>query len=42
MSIKAGTLDETSALIPDAHFWTKHKQAWVQIPDGVRCFPDDG
>jgi hypothetical protein len=42
ISVKAGTLDDTSALKPSAHYWTKRKQPWVQIPDGVRCFEDDG
>ena len=42
MSIKAGTLDDTSALRPDAHYWTKRKQHWVQIPESARCFSDDG
>ena len=42
LSIKAGTLDDTSWLSPDAHYWTKRKQPWVQIADGVSCFSDDG
>ena len=42
MSIKAGTLDDTSRLEPAAHYWTKRKQPWVAIPDGARCFDDDG
>jgi hypothetical protein len=42
MSIKAGTLDDISTLSPDAHYWTKRKLPWVQIPEGVRCFTDDG
>jgi hypothetical protein len=42
MSIKAGTLDDTSWLKPAAHYWTKRKQPWVSIPDGVRQFSDDG
>lgn len=42
MSIKAGTLDDTSALRPDAHYWTKRKQPWVEIPKSVRSFADDG
>ena len=42
MSIKAGTLDDTSRLVPGAHYWTKRKQPWVAIPEGVRCFRDDG
>lgn len=42
LSIKPGTLDDTSGLIPDAHYWTDRKQPWFQIPDGVRRFRDDG
>ena len=42
MSIKAGTLDDTTWLEPDAHFWTNSKQAWTPIPDGVPRFVDDG
>ena len=41
MSVKAGTLDDTSWLEPDAHFWTGSKQPWTQIPDGVPSFVDD-
>jgi hypothetical protein len=42
MSVKAGTLDDTSSLEPAAHFWTKRKQPWVVIPDGVPACVDDG
>ena len=42
VSIKAGTLDDTSGLRPTAHYWTKRKQPWVEIPDGVASFRDDG
>jgi hypothetical protein len=42
LSIKAGTLDDTSRLSPLAHYWTRSKQPWVPIPAGARCFPDDG
>ena len=28
MAIKAGTLDDTSRLQPDAHYWIKSKQPW--------------
>ncbi len=41
MSVKAGTLDDTSRLKPDSHYWTMRKQPWVIIPDGVPQFPDD-
>ena len=42
MSVKAGTLDNTSSLTPTAHYWTKRKLSWVVIPDGVKCVADDG
>jgi len=42
ISIKAGTLDDTSGLRPTPHYWTDRKQGWVQIPEGVSSFPDDG
>ncbi|MBT0570039.1 GFA family protein [Curvibacter sp. CHRR-16] len=32
MSIKPGTLSETSTLQPVAHVWTASKQGWVEIP----------
>jgi hypothetical protein len=41
-SLKAGTLDDTSSLSPDSHYWTARKQPWVNIPANVRQFPDDG
>ncbi len=42
MSIKPGTLDDRSWLAPGAHYWTRSKQPWTPIPDGARCFEDDG
>ena len=42
MSLKAGTLDDTSWLKPDAHYWTKRKQSWVVVPEGVAQFSEDG
>ncbi|HZS83251.1 MAG TPA: GFA family protein [Stellaceae bacterium] len=42
LSVKAGTLDDPSGIVPDGHYWTRSKQAWVRIPEGVRQFPDDG
>lgn len=42
ISIKPGTLDDTSWLEPDAHYWTKSKQPWVPIPEETRCVVDDG
>ena len=37
LSLKAGTLDDTGALVPDLHIWTSRKQPWVTIPDGVEA-----
>ncbi|MEP0067943.1 GFA family protein [Pyruvatibacter sp.] len=42
MSIKAGTLKDTSDLMPDAHYWTRSKQPWVNIPPDAVQFEDDG
>lgn len=42
MSIKAGTLDDTAWLTPDAHYWTMRKQRWVVIPSDVAQLVDDG
>jgi hypothetical protein len=42
ISVKAGTLDDTSSLRPDAHYWTARKQPWATIPAGVPSFPEDG
>ena len=35
VSVKPGTLDDTSELKPDMHIWTRSKQPWVTIPDRV-------
>lgn len=33
--VKAGTLDDTSVLRPQVHFWTGSAQEWVDIPDDI-------
>ena len=35
ISIKPGTLDDTSWLRPVGHLWTRSKQPWVQIEPGL-------
>ena len=43
-SLKAGTLDDTSWLVPAGHIWTGSKQKWVSIPRGdLTCLgqPED-
>ena len=42
LSLKAGTLDDPSDLVPDAHYWVKRKLAWVTLPEGATAIPDDG
>ena len=40
MAVKAGTLDDTSWLKPDAHYWTKNRQSWIALPNDVPCFEE--
>lgn len=42
MSIKAGTLDDTTSLKPSTHYWTMRKQPWVIVPDDAAQYSDDG
>ncbi|MEO0413066.1 MAG: GFA family protein [Pseudomonadota bacterium] len=37
--IKAGTLDDTSSLQPQIHFWCDSAQPWVDIDSDVQKFP---
>jgi hypothetical protein len=30
--IRAGTLDDSGALVPTVHMWAKRKQAWIGLP----------
>ena len=36
--VRAGTLDEPSAVTPDVHIYTKSKVSWVTLPDSVPAF----
>jgi hypothetical protein len=38
VSLKAGSLDDTSVLNPVGHLWTKRAQAWVRLPDDVLLY----
>lgn len=38
--LRAGTLDESDALVPIAHILTKRKQAWLILPEGVPAFEE--
>lgn len=37
--VKAGTLDDTSDLVPQFHLWCDSAQVWYQIPEGVPAMP---
>lgn len=37
VSLKPGTLDDTTMLTPDIHIWTESKQPWVTISDDVEA-----
>ena len=37
-TVAAGTLDEQDWFRVDRHIWTRSKQPWVSIPDGVASF----
>ena len=36
--VRVGTLDDPTALSPDVHIFTRSKQPWVGLPDGIPAF----
>jgi hypothetical protein len=36
--LRVGTLDEPAALPPDVHIYTRSKQPWIALPQGVPAF----
>jgi hypothetical protein len=36
--LRAGTLDEPSAITPDVHIFTRSKVPWLELPEGARVF----
>lgn len=36
--VRAGTLDEPSAMAPDVHIFTRSKVGWVTLPEGAPAF----
>ena len=36
--LRAGTLDDPAAVIPDVHIFTRSKLPWVQLPTGTPAF----
>ena len=35
-SLRCGTLDNSSEVLPSAHLWVKSKQAWIGLPDDAK------
>lgn len=35
VTIRAGTLDASKDVVPKFHLWTRSRQSWVSIPEGV-------
>lgn len=38
VNLRAGTLDDTSWMLPGAHFFTRSAQSWVQAASGAGCY----
>ena len=38
MNLRAGTLDDTSWLMPVAHMFTASAQPWIQPAPGAECY----
>ena len=36
--VRAGTLDDPSAVAPDVHIYTRSKLAWITLPESVPAF----
>jgi hypothetical protein len=41
MNLRAGTLDDTSWLMPVAHMFRRSVQGWVKPADGAECFEEN-
>jgi hypothetical protein len=37
--LRAATLDNSPQLTPMAHIWTRHKQAWLNLPQDIPNWP---
>ena len=37
-TLKAGTLDDTTSILPVSHLWVSRKQPWVRLDPGVPSF----
>ena len=39
-SLRCGTLDNSSDLVPAAHVWVKSKQPWIGLPDDAKTLDE--
>lgn len=39
-SLRCGTLDRSSEVVPAAHLWVRSKQSWVEIPADVKSMDE--
>ena len=39
-SLRCGTLDNSSDLVPAAHVWVKSKQPWIGLPDDAKTMDE--
>ena len=37
-TVRGGTLDDASWLVPSIHFWTRSAHPWVRIPEDAIAF----
>ena len=40
VTIRAGTLDDSNAVVPKFHLWTSSKQPWVMMPTNVTALDE--
>ncbi|TDJ19454.1 MAG: hypothetical protein E2O69_05390 [Deltaproteobacteria bacterium] len=40
-SVKRGSLDDSSWLVPTLHAWTRGKHGWVPVPGDVESFEQE-
>ena len=38
--VRAGTLDRSNELVVTAHIWTRSKQPWLELPDGMPAWAE--
>ncbi|MDE2404083.1 MAG: GFA family protein [Sphingomonadales bacterium] len=38
--LRCGTLDDSEAIVPAVHMFTRSKQPWITLPEGVPAYPE--